>query len=117
MKLADVTYEGPMRTHTYRCTSGRSYTFVRGRPKPIDNLDDAREMAKGFEVDWTLHGEIARRTDGSLEQAREVVSEMGYRQKQKLAKTVGIKANQSEEDLEEELKEQVEGLQAVAENQ
>lgn len=117
MKLADVTYEGPMRSHIYRCRSGNTYTFNRGRPVPVYDMDDAKEMAEGFDVDWTIHGEILRRTDGSLDSMREEIAAFGYRKKQSLAKSLGIKANQSEEELEEQLQEEVEELQLVAENQ
>lgn len=121
MKIADVTYEGPMRSHNYRCgNSGNRYTFKRGREVPIDHLEDVKEFASHpntFDIDWTVHGMLLRETDGSLDQARDKIEEFGYRQKQKLAKSFGINASQTSEELEEELQDQVESLKRELENQ
>lgn len=121
MKIADVVYEGPMRSHNYRCDgTGNRYVFKRGREVGVDSIKDAREFASHpnvFDVSWTAHGMLIREADGSVENAVETMREFGYRQKQRLAKSLGIKANQAEEDLEEELEEQVESLQLQLENQ
>lgn len=119
MKIADVTYTGPMRMHYQSCPSGNTYTLKKDRPVAFDSLEDVKHLedANTIEVDMTIHGEILRHTDGSLDDIRETVSGFGYRKKQALAKKLGVKANQSEEELEEALQEEVEQLQVVAENQ
>lgn len=119
MKLAEVTYTGPMNNLDYRTGNGTVYRFNPGRPRPVSDMEDAIEFESNstYDVDWTVHGQLMRKTDGSLEDVREAISEFGYRRKQELAKAVGIKANQSEEELEEELKEEVTELQTIAENQ
>ena len=121
MKVADVAYEGPMRHQNYRCgETGNRYTFKRGQPRGVESLEDAREFASHpntFDVDWTAHGFILRETDEkSPDNLLERISEYGYRKKQELAKSLGIKANQKEEELQEELEEQVESLQKQLEN-
>lgn len=118
MKIAEVTYTGPMRTHYYTCRSGSEYTFKNGRAEAIDSVEDAKhlETQNGFDVEWTLHGRLLRETDGSRESVRECITEFGYTKKQKYAKMFGIKANQKEEELEEELLAEVESLQNVAES-
>lgn len=118
MKVAEVTYQGPMRTHFYKVQSGKRYKLKAHEAKAVDSIQDAEEFDEqdGFEVSWTVNGELMRHTDGTLESARQMLSDFGYRKKQELAKSLGIKANQSEEDLEEALQEEVDSLQAVAES-
>lgn len=119
MKVADVTYEGPMRLHRHRCSSGVTYKFQSDREVAVSDISDAEEFANitTYDVDWTVHGELLRHSDGTVADAMEAVKSFGYRKKQSLAKSFGIKANQSEEKLEKELKEEVRELQDAAERQ
>lgn len=72
-------------------------------------MDDALHfdrMGSPYEVVWTGVGKVARSGKKPLKSLKK----MGYRQKQSLAKEFGIKANQSEDDLEDELRPVVEQL-------
>lgn len=114
MKIAEVTYVGTMTSNKHRGPSGESYYFraPRGqepRPEVIDNVDDALHfdrMGSPYEVEWTGVGKVARSGKKPLKSLKK----MGYRQKQALAKEFDIKANQSEDDLEDELRPVVEQL-------
>lgn len=122
MKVAEVTYEGPMRRQNYRCgATGNRYTFKRGNPFGVESLEDARHFASNsntFDVDWTAHGYILRESDEKTPDGLvKTIREFGYRKKQELAKSLGIKANQEEEKLQEEIEEQVESLQKQLETQ
>lgn len=119
MKYADVTYTGPMKRHRQKAETGNWYEFNRDRPVPVDSVEDAEMFVslELFDVEWTIHGQLARQIDGEIDSVSGALSELGYREKQSFAKKVGIKANQSEEKLEEELQEEVESLQEVLENE
>ncbi len=119
MKYADVTYTGPMKHHRHKTETGNWYEFNHERPVPVGSVEDAEMFAglEPFTVEWTIHGQLARQVGDEVGSVSEALSTFGYRQKQSLAKTLGIKANQSEEDLEEELQEEVDSLQEVVENQ
>lgn len=119
MKYADVTYVGPMKHHRQKTELGNEYRFNHDRPESVDSLEDAKMFAdsNSFEVEWTVHGYFARHVGDEVGSASELLSDIGYRRKQSLAKKLGIRANQSEEELEEELQEEVDSLQAVVENQ
>ncbi len=114
MKIATVKYEGPMTSKRFRGPSGEVYNLNNPRggdasPVELDNVRDAEKFEKiggPYTVEWTSVGKVVRTTEGPLESLKEI----GYRQKQKLAKEFGVKANQSESDLEEELQPVVEQI-------
>lgn len=122
MKVAKVRYTEGARVRTFTGPTGQKYTFkhyTEGKHyASVEEVEDALffDDRDSFVVSWTPAGLIARATHGSIESAKEVLSSLDYRQKQKLAKDRGIKANQSEEELEEELQKAVEQLAERAEH-
>lgn len=116
MELAKVHMTAnPSSVHTHTAPSRESYTFrhyTGGRKDwvPVGVLEDAAyfDDHESFAVQWTPAGRIARAASGTVDGAKSLLSKLGYREKQQLAKDHGIKANQSEEDLDEELQEVVE---------
>lgn len=83
-----------------------------GEPVPVslDSVVDALhfdDQGSPFVVEWTAVGLLVR----SAKPPVDALKELGYRQKQKVAKQFDIRANQSEEDLEEELQPYVEQLE------
>lgn len=120
MKIADVTYEGPMRTHYYNVPSGDDYNMRRGEPVPVYDVHDVERFESQqptFDVSYTVQGWILKEFGTDVSEALDEILDYGYRQKQSIAKRLGIKANQKEEELEEELEEQIQGLQSQLENQ
>ena len=121
MKYAEVTYTGRMRKNTYRPpgkTTPDGMTFTHGVPKSVESLEVAEwlESKSQFDVEWTARGRVARQLVGDeYDSIEEMWSDWGYRAKQQLAKSFGIKANQSEEDLESELENEVQELQSQME--
>lgn len=117
MKVAEVVYGGPMTPHVYRTPRGERYRFVPGRPEPLESLEDAEwfKQQDGFDVEWTVHGDVLRTAGGSIDDLQAYLQDVGYREKQKLAQLVGIKANQSDEELTAELEDAVDDLQATIE--
>lgn len=118
MKIATITYTGNTRQKTHRGPSGRQYVFG-STDTATDSVEDAEffDDKPNYNVDWTTVGMLARRYADGYSSAKKALSEMGYRQKQKLAKAAGVQANQAEEDLEEELEEFAEQLQHDMEHQ
>lgn len=122
MKYATATYRGPMRMNTYRVpgyNEKSGWTFTCGVPEAVESLESAEWLAgqEQFVVEWTIQGRAVRRlTRDEYDTPAEMLSDWGYRAKQQLAKSFGIKANQSEDELEEELEEEVERLQTQMEN-
>lgn len=119
MKIADITYTGPMRSQHRRGATGTEYRFrspMGGEPTPVEvnSVRDALEFAKQdvFDVDWTVQGEVARRVGTKASDASEALSELSYRQKQKLTTALGlnVKGNSKEEDLEQALEPAVEEM-------
>lgn len=115
MKIADVTYTGNMRTMRTTGASGEVYRFknpLGGDPRPInlESIEEAKYFErKGdvYEVEWTVLGLLAK----SAKPPVDALTDLGYRQKQKIAKRFDVKANQKEDELEEELKPYVEELE------
>lgn len=109
MKVADVRYVGSMRSQHYRRDSGERIRFSRQDPQPVDEIELAREFADepAYKVEWTTRGRLLNEFYDEGKEVTEAVADLAYRQKQKLAKELGIKANQSEEELKEELEEEV----------
>ncbi|AGM11972.1 hypothetical protein DNAM5_113 [Haloarcula californiae tailed virus 1] len=124
MKVAEVRSEADARMRTYTVPSTRrDYTFRYFTEKEhwvsVEHVEDAAyfDDAEGFAVRWTPAGLIARAYQGAAGSVAEAFSRLDYRDKQELAKERGIKANQSEEELEAELEEAVEELARQVENQ
>lgn len=107
MKIATVTYTGTMTSVQFKGPSGTRYRMknpMGGEPRPVDieSIPDAQhfdDQGSPFEVEWTAVGMIARSAKPPLD----AFKELGYRQKQRIAKQVGIQANQKEDELEDEL--------------
>jgi hypothetical protein len=117
MKVAKARFTAGARVHTHRVPSTRnSYTFQHytGREHwvPVESVEDAAyfDDHESFAVEWTPAGLIARATSGAAGSVKEALKTLDYRDKQKLAKERGIKANQSEEELNAELNEAAEEL-------
>lgn len=121
-KVADVYYEGRSRDHSRRGPSGERYHFSRGaagasdRGAGVYSVKDAMHFDKKgvFRVEWTGVGRVVKSSQ-SLESPTSDVEamlvDMGYRAKQKLAKSLGLSAGGSEDELEERLRPAVEELQ------
>lgn len=123
MKVATVQYVGRSLHHSRRGPSDERYRFVRttsgnsDSAVGVESVEDALyfERKGVFEVEWTPLGQLVRQTDGPVTEAESALANIGYRQKQKMAKSLGLKASGSEEELEERLKPEVEELQKVME--
>lgn len=95
--------------------TGEVYRFknpLGGDPRPIavDNIEDAKffdSKSETIRVEWTAIGVVARSTKPPLD----ALKDLGYRQKQRLAKKFDIRANQKEATLEEELEPYVKELE------
>lgn len=122
MKIATVYYEGQNRRHSRRGPSDERYQFQKGQrgspdiPAETDSVEDALYFAENdtFRVEWTAVGKVAKASqelEGPATGIESMLSEMGYRQKQKLAKSLGLKAGGPEDELDERLKPEVEQLQ------
>ena len=123
MELAKVTSTSGARVRTHTAPSQEKYTFKHYTHDThwvsVDNVEDAVYFDENdsFAVQWTPAGRIARAARGPVSSVKDVLSRLDYREKQKLAKDSGIKANQSEEELEAELQETVEQLAEQIERQ
>lgn len=125
MKLAEVRYVGPMRSHIRTAPSGQDYTFRKGQGDapdvlaPVSVLEDASafDRMEQFEVEWTTRGQLLRRVAGPVDDATEVIADLSYRQKQRLVQALGIdvSANSSEEELEAALQPVAEEMAQQAE--
>lgn len=109
MKVANVRYVGSMRSQHYRRDSGEKIRFSRQDPVSVNEIELAREFADepAYKVEWTTRGKLLNEFYDEGKEVTDAVADLAYRQKQKLAKELGIKANQSEEELREELEEEV----------
>ena len=121
MKIADVTYIGRSRRHSRRGPSGTRYSWPRTTsgnedpPAAVDSIEDAIYFAESgvFEVEWTAMGRIARLSqslEGPATGIESMLEEMGYNEKQRLAKRLGLKAGGKEEELEDRLRPEIEKL-------
>lgn len=127
MKYAEVTYSGPMQTHNERGPSGETYRFVNpqgGSPRAtaVESVTDAlffEEKGSPFEVEWSAQGDLIKKAGGPISDASEVLKEIGYHQKKKIAKSFGVHPDDShpdQEQLNEELEPVVEDLKKQMEN-
>lgn len=113
MKLAEVTCDAQSRSTTHRVPgTDNKYRFRSGMSTSVENMEDVRyfDEKQSYTVEWTARGQLMSRLAGDHDSVREAVAEFGYDAKQELAKTFGIKANQSDETLEDELTEVAEEL-------
>lgn len=127
MNVATVYYTGRQRQHSRRGPSEERYHFAKGalgapdQPADVDSVKDALYFARhdAFEVDWTAIGRVARMAselEGPASDIEAMLTEMGYRQKQQLAKSLGLNAGGSEDELEERLEPEVKRLQEQMED-
>lgn len=108
MIVAEVKYTGTMRSQFAR---GYKFSYPSGQSGPIPtdiySVEDAEwfERQDVYEVEWTSQGKLARKIGGHVDNAKEALEQLGYRQKQKLVKAyeVNIRANAGEEELDEAL--------------
>lgn len=122
MKIATVYYEGRQRRHSRRAPSDQRYNFAKGSmgapdtPADVRSVQDALyfDSEETFRVEWTPAGKVAKLAqglEGATDGIEAMLSEMGYRQKQRLAQSLGLSAGGSEEELTERLYPEVERLQ------
>lgn len=122
MKLADVYYTGPGRHKQRRGPSGERYRFTVGSngapdvPAPVESVRDAIYFAEHdvFRVEWTPLGRVAKASttlEGPASGVDAMLDEWGYRTKQQLAKSLGLNAGGSEEEIEDRLGPEIERLQ------
>ena len=121
MKIADVYYTGRGRRHSRRGPSGERYSFQRTTSdveplsNPVKSVQDAVFFAQSevFEVEWTAMGRVARLSqslEGPATGVEAMLEELGYNEKQRLAKRLGLKAGGKEDELEERLRPEIEKL-------
>lgn len=122
MKVATVYYEGRQRRHSRRGPSDERYHFAKGsrgapdQPAEVESVKDALFFGRldNFRVEWSAVGRIAQLSQELERPADDIeamLTEMGYRQKQRLAKSLGISAGGTEDELEDRLRPEVERLQ------
>lgn len=111
MKLGEVTCSAQRET-THRLASNNEYYFKPGESLPVTDLQDFRYFRRkpSYDVEPTGRGQLYDALSGSEDSVEESISEFGYGVKQSIAKTLGIKANQTDEELTEELTEEAEKL-------
>lgn len=119
MKVAEVRYTGRSRRHHRRGPSDEEYRWLRRTSgvadtvEEVQNLEDALYFAEKevFDVEWTALGRLAKETEGPVTEAEAALQQIGYRQKQKVAKALGLNAGGSEDELEDRLEPEIERLQ------
>jgi hypothetical protein len=121
MKYAEVRYTGPMNSKNVRGPSGETYRLTNpmgGTPSPV-GVSSMRDLAhferngSVYDVDWTPTGEIARRLKDPVKSAADVLTEVGYHEKKRIAKALGAETSShpTQEELNEELEPVVQDLQ------
>lgn len=120
MKFAQVRYTGPMRTHNRKGTYGEMYHFNSPSGEGSSNevsvsvLEDAYEFVEQdvYDVEWTAQGEVVRRVGRQASSARDALTDLSYRQKQRLTSALGLEVpgNSKEDELEEALEPAVEKM-------
>lgn len=111
MKLATVRCD-VKRGSIHRTPRNNTYHFKPNQSLDVSSLDDLRyfERRTEYDVSPTVRGKFYAKLVGENESPEDVLSDMGYRAKQSLAKSLGIKANQSDEELTQELEKEVDAL-------
>lgn len=81
---------------------------------PVSVLEDAYDFAEQdvYDVDWTAQGEVARRVGRQASSARDALTDLSYRQKQRLTSALGldVQGNSKEDELDEALEPAVEKM-------
>ena len=106
MKLAEVTCSAKSRSTTHRVPdTGNQYRFRSGQSTSVSDMQDARyfDRRNPYTVEWTARGKLKSMLIGEEDSAEEAIKSFSYDAKQSLAKAFGIKANQDDETLTEEL--------------
>jgi len=127
MKYAEVKYTGPMNSVNVRAPSGERYRLTNpmgGSPTPvaITSMEDVEHFERNdsvYDIEWTSTGEIARRVTGPISSVSDVLTEIGYHEKKRIAKALGVEpdtAHPTQEELNEELEPVVKDLQQQMEN-
>lgn len=119
MKVADVYYEGRSRRHSRRGPTDKRYSWLKTTskvediPEEVEDVEDALhfEGVSVFRVEWTPLGRIAKEADGPVTETEAALQQVGYRTKQKLAKSLGLKADGSEDELDERIEPHIQELQ------
>lgn len=111
MKLGEVTCDAQSIT-THRTPAGNKYRFVPMESCSVSDPDDFRyfEDRPSYEIEPTARGQLYIALAGDDETVEESIESFGYTLKQKLASSFGIKGNQKDEELTEELTEEAEKL-------
>lgn len=118
MRVADVEYDGPMRQNRQRTPNGNVYILDIQTTTEVNSVADAEWFERGnsVTVNWTPQGRIILKLRDEVDGTGELLESLAYRSKQKLASAFGIKGNQSEDDLDEQLQPVVEDLQQEMES-
>lgn len=118
MKIADVRYNGPMRSTHRHGPSGETYYLqrIQGQPAtewvPVYQVEDAARFDRtdSLEVRWTSVGALIREVGVPIREIGAHMKDLSYRQKQKVAKALGVKANKPESELEAAVMEAADAL-------
>lgn len=124
MLVAEVRYVGRQRRHSRRGPSDERYSWQRrtsGVPDKtveVENVEDALYFDESdvFEVEWSPLGRIAKATESPVTDAQAALNQIGYREKQRIAKALGLNAGGTEDELEERIEPEIETLQEQMEN-
>lgn len=124
MLVAEVRYVGRQRRHSRRGPSDERYSWQRrtsGVPDKtveVENVEDALYFDESdvFEVEWSPLGRIAKATESPVTDAQAALKQIGYREKQRIAKAFGLNAGGTESELEERIEPEIETLQEQMEN-
>lgn len=118
MKVAEVYYTGSTQRYSRRGPSDKRYNFqhttsdVDDIPAVVENVEDALHFddRPNFRVEWTPMGRVVKATEGPVSETEAALGQMGYRQKQRIAKSLGIRADGSEDELNDRIAPEVEKL-------
>lgn len=123
MKVADVYYEGRSLSHSRRGPSDLRYSWTQTTsdvddiPAEVEEVEDAIYFDRNdaFRVEWTPLGRLAKAAEGPATEAEAALEQIGYRQKQKIAKSLGLNAGGSEDELDDRIRPEIEQLQEAME--
>lgn len=118
MKVAEVRYTGRGIRHSSRGPSDKRYSWVRRTSGVSDsvveihNVEDALyfDRKEAYDVEFTPLGHLAVKVEGPVNEAEAALAALGYREKQRIAKSLGINAGGTESELEERLEPEIERL-------
>ena len=92
------------------------------RPTVVEDVDDAlffERQGDPYSVDWSTQGKLAKKVGGPVSDVSEALKEIGYHEKKRLAKALGVEPEEShptQEELDAELEPVVEDLKHQMEN-